>query len=484
MIPSVVVLLAAAPAPPPPPNPAATSVATQPPVDAVKPAVEISEDGHQRVTMSSVQTAASAGSSSVPYNLTPDWSNDLRRQVGGLQVADMNGDGWNDVVVGCYISNSFPPYEEWKNYIYYNTGGMIEDVPSWASDEEVSTGDVQVGDINGDGFLDIFAANGGGLSNSSSIFFGSATGPSTTPGWHSNEPGGAWNNYAVLFDFDHDGDLDVVTANQGSGQFDPYRPMFAFQNDAGTLATVPFWQSAEESIQNFLAFGDLDGDGWEDLAVSKWINWESGVYMNGGGALAMTPAWTTGNDDDDKGIAWSDVDGDDDLDLLVGHDPTQVWENDGGTLTLDYAVDAPYFGPSDVRFADVDGDGDEDFAEIHFADGRTHIYLNEGGVLATDPSWTWDSSSVGTAIAFGDLTGDGLPELIVGNSGDDSVHVFIHQGLPCAADLDGDDEVGFGDILVLLAQWGPCSGCSADLDGDDAVGFQDLVSLLAAWGPC
>ena len=55
----------------------------------------------------------------------------------------------------------------------------------------------------------------------------------------------------------------------------------------------------------------------------------------------------------------------------------------------------------------------------------------------------------------------------------------------CAGDVDLDDEVGFADLLVLLAAWGPCDGaCPADLDGDLEVGFQDLLILLAAWGGC
>jgi hypothetical protein len=54
----------------------------------------------------------------------------------------------------------------------------------------------------------------------------------------------------------------------------------------------------------------------------------------------------------------------------------------------------------------------------------------------------------------------------------------------CPADIDGDGTVGIGDLLGLLAAWGPCPGCPADIDGDDIVGISDLLALLAAWGPC
>jgi len=54
----------------------------------------------------------------------------------------------------------------------------------------------------------------------------------------------------------------------------------------------------------------------------------------------------------------------------------------------------------------------------------------------------------------------------------------------CPADLNGTGDVGFADLVLLLATWGPCSGCPADLDASGAVGFDDLLEVLAAWGPC
>jgi hypothetical protein len=55
----------------------------------------------------------------------------------------------------------------------------------------------------------------------------------------------------------------------------------------------------------------------------------------------------------------------------------------------------------------------------------------------------------------------------------------------CDADIDADGDVGFPDLLILLSDWGPCSGCCpADLDFDENVGFPDLLILLSNWGPC
>ena len=62
-----------------------------------------------------------------------------------------------------------------------------------------------------------------------------------------------------------------------------------------------------------------------------------------------------------------------------------------------------------------------------------------------------------------------------------------NNGIPdeCDADLDGSGSVGVGDLLILLANWGPCGDCADcpdDLSGDCSVGVSDLLILLANWG--
>jgi len=54
----------------------------------------------------------------------------------------------------------------------------------------------------------------------------------------------------------------------------------------------------------------------------------------------------------------------------------------------------------------------------------------------------------------------------------------------CPEDIDGNDDVGFSDVLAILAAWGPCGGCDEDVDGSGDVGFSDVLAVLAAWGPC
>ena len=61
---------------------------------------------------------------------------------------------------------------------------------------------------------------------------------------------------------------------------------------------------------------------------------------------------------------------------------------------------------------------------------------------------------------------------------------FEVQKTLCSADLDGDEEVGAGDLASLLGSWGACPDCPTDLNGDGQVGPIDLAILLANWGPC
>ncbi|MEE9294012.1 MAG: hypothetical protein V3W34_03480 [Phycisphaerae bacterium] len=63
--------------------------------------------------------------------------------------------------------------------------------------------------------------------------------------------------------------------------------------------------------------------------------------------------------------------------------------------------------------------------------------------------------------------------------------VRLNPILPTPGDLDGDGIVGVSDLLILLANWGPCDDCNdcpADLDGNCVVGVTDLLILLSNWG--
>ena len=83
----------------------------------------------------------------------------------------------------------------------------------------------------------------------------------------------------------------------------------------------------------------------------------------------------------------------------------------------------------------------------------------------------------GNAALIG--TGFGVPrDLRVGTDGamyisqEDPEVIYRVSPLPCPWDLDGDNNVGTGDLILLLGSWG------------DPYGTADLIELLGNWGPC
>ena len=54
------------------------------------------------------------------------------------------------------------------------------------------------------------------------------------------------------------------------------------------------------------------------------------------------------------------------------------------------------------------------------------------------------------------------------------------NGVP--GDLNGDGVVDVNDLLIIIADWGPCSGdCPADLNGDGVVSVGDILAILSYW---
>lgn len=447
-------------------------------------AVEVSADGLTTADLSGLRPVSAGWAprgSAAPFPTTPDQTVQLRRQIGGLQIADIDQDGNNDLVAVCYISQSFPAYLDWEDMIFYGTGAGINTTPGWISAVETHTGDVQVGDVNNDGWTDIVTIHGGGLRRDTvRVYAGGPGGMPTSPTYTSNTANTGWGTAGVLADIDQDGFDELVTTNQGLSP-DPFRPMLMFGNNAGTLTTGSIWQSAEQSIQNGIAAADLNNDGFPDIGVAKWVNFQSGIYLNNAGTLATTPDATVGTTGTDKGVAFADIDQDGLMEMAVGGSPTTIYDYAPGALTPYFTSNPPFSGPQEVMLVDVNGDGWEDLLEVHFSDGRAHIYINNNGVHSGTPDWTFDASQVGTSLAFGDLNGDGLGDLVVGYSGDTCIRVFFQIPQACPADIDNNGQLNFFDVSGYLALYN-AQDPAADLASPFGVwNFFDLSAYLALY---
>ena len=105
----------------------------------------------------------------------------------------------------------------------------------------------------------------------------------------------------------------------------------------------------------------------------------------------------------------------------------------------------------------------------------SHTFATGG--RSTGGSWTMHAT-IGQPDAGQAAGGDfGLAGGYIPASG-------IPSSPPCPGDVDGNDDVGFTDLLAVLSAWGPCPNCPEDLDGSGDVGFTDLLTVLQGWGAC
>jgi hypothetical protein len=249
------------------------------------------------------------------------------------------------------------------------------------------------------------------------------------PIWVSEDRGYATGG--AFADMDGDGGLDLVV---GYGNDMEPGPIVVYYNDGGALERTPSWSSAADRFHGHLAIGDVNGDGWPDVAVSRYLGArgfsEPGgvdVYCNEDGILPETPTWSN-----DGFFSFSvdlgDMDGDGDLDLAVAvgeayhNDPdhSRVYENDG---TGDFGA-APVWTTEtprhsfDVAWADLDADGWPDLTFANHGSGHT-MYRNEGGALLAEPAWTAagdEADFEGNTLASGDVDGDGSVDLVVSDN--------------------------------------------------------------------
>ncbi|MEZ4662229.1 MAG: VCBS repeat-containing protein [Caldilineaceae bacterium] len=200
-------------------------------------------------------------------------------------------------------------------------------------------------------------------------------------------------------------------------------------NDATKkLSLAIAWTAAEVENTTSLAWGDMDGDGRLDLAVSN-SNGSNKVYRNNGWdeatkKLSMTVVWTAPVEPT-YSVVLGDMDDDGHLDLAVGNNgqPNRVYRNNGWndvtkTLSMIVAWTAPVTeSTQSIAWGDMDGDGHLDLA-VGNTSKPNKIYKNNGSVLGntavyiatiTDPTWS---------VAWGDMDGDGRLDLAVGNYGD------------------------------------------------------------------
>jgi hypothetical protein len=222
-----------------------------------------------------------------------------------------------------------------------------------------------------------------------------------------------------------------------------------------------------------VAFADVDGDGDQDLFISG-ENIDgipiSNLYKNDGNGIFTKEIGTLFSGVASGSIAFADVDGDSDFDLLITgssnySDPpiAELYINDGnGNFAL--SADTAFLGVtySDLAFADVDGDGDQDvFIAGNLAIGQSaNLYVNDGSgsfTLAVEVPFI---GTINGTVDFADVDGDGDMDLLVTGE--------TNTPIP-RCDLYLNDGYGMFTLLDNTPFPGVYFSCTsfADIDGDE-----------------
>jgi len=250
--------------------------------------------------------------------------------------------------------------------------------------------------------------------------------------------------YPAFFDFDGDGDDDLVVGNKGLIQNSSYSAqLFLFENTGNPIA--PAYQLVDRNYLGFLEnqftfikpqFIDFDNDGDKDLLYQATISFgNTGLFFseNTGDANFLEGIRLNINSASNDNPFWFDIDDDNDPDLLLGKQfgSLSLFINEGNSL----------FGPEQQGFAgiiddferlnlnvqvlDLDGNGLTDLLTTDLT-GQIRAYRGPIDLefLATNPiseiyfiDNKGGESSLGiqNAMSSSDIFGNGLPAVLLGN---------------------------------------------------------------------
>lgn len=249
--------------------------------------------------------------------------------------------------------------------------------------------------------------------------------------------GGAAYNQGYMGDFNGDGKEDVlsIVENYVNNAY-VYSISAVLGNGDGTFK-APVLTTV--LTQDPLLIADINGDGKDDIiqvhpwnspsTVDVWLSNGDGTFKQGQ-SYQISPATLQGG-------LLTDVNGDSKIDILAVDSQTPglvrtLLGNGDGTFQAATSVTLPSQAPTDLVFADFNGDGRPDFAGIATT-GQVVIYLQEGGnfVVTGSPLTTPDSNYGICGLSAGDLTGDGKADVITVNCGDgddNTVSVYVNNG--------------------------------------------------------
>jgi hypothetical protein len=324
-----------------------------------------------------------------------------------VAVADVNGDGKPDLVVTnwCPSSCSGPQWGEGMVGVLLGNGdGTFQAAVPYDSGGGLAFS-VAIADMNGDGKLDLVVGN---FFLTVSVLLGNGDGtfqPAMAYDVWMNGGADIGNNVSVaVADVNGDGKPDVVVAER-----DWNVVTVLLGNGDGTFQTRADYGSGGSDADS-VAIGDVNGDGKPDLVVATLAGGTVCVLLNNGdgtfrpavGYGSGAPATTS--------AAVADVNGDGKPDLVVSNNGygedgavSVLLGNGDGTFQTALVYSSGGGGPQYVAVADVNGDGRPDLIVPNGDSSNVGVLLNNTGPHASTTTTLVSSpnpSVYGQAVTF------------------------------------------------------------------------------------
>lgn len=288
-----------------------------------------------------------------------------------IQLGDVNSDGILDLCVVGSERNT----PDTVDIFLGNGSGKFTLAPGSpavvSASKEFKPHSLQLLDINEDKKLDIIATNN--QQNTIATLLGNGRG-GFSPGPASTFPAGQGRYAFAVGELDGDGHLDAVIANGNNEFLEPGRVVVLRGDGKGAFKTVS--ETPVPTGPRYVTLGDVNGDGRADLVLTHGSHQLSVLLNQGGGKFAPAPALSYDLGSDAWAVTVADVNGDKKNDLIVATvESITVLLN--GKSGFAPAPGSPFrAGPGAFYFGigDVNKDGKLDIAASSF-EGKTVTLL-------------------------------------------------------------------------------------------------------------